>query len=374
MLACAKRDTIEAASKGDYLMITSFEITNFRCFQHVKQGGLKRFNFIVGGSGSGKTALLEALFLTGGSNPEIYFRTRRWRGFSEGISIPGTRESYESLFRDLFYNFDQESGARIRFLDTNLGNRTLDIFYEGDEVLDLPLKASSAGSQDIFSVIPIVFKWEGPKRVTRSQVEIAENGQLRMKGSRDVYQMTFVSSHTMDARQNALKYSELSKVGKAGPILGAMKELYPEIVDLTIEFVAGEPMLHASIEGMAKKVAIANLSGGMNKYLSVILAIASMPFGAVAIDEIENGFYYDHLERIVRGIMTLSTVMETQVFATTHSYELLQAVSKAIEDEQLEKDTTLIRLEKPIASDPPTLHLVLGKNYRAALESSFEVR
>lgn len=356
-------------------MITSFEITNFRCFQHVKQDGLKRFNFVVGGSGSGKTALLEALFLAGGSNPEIYFRLRRWRGFSEGIAMPGTRDLYESLFRDLFYNFDQQSPARIRFLDSNAGARGLEIFYEGDEVIDLPLKPSSTGSQDLFSVIPIVFKWEGPKRVTRAQVEIADNGVLRMKGSRDVYLMQFISSQTMDPRQNALKYSDLSKRGKAAPILQAMQEIYPEIKDLTIEFVAGEPMLHASIEGMAEKVAIANLSGGMNKYLSIVIGIMSISNGAVIIDEIENGLYYDHLHSIIRGIMKLAMAMNTQVFATTHSYELLQAVAKVIEaDEELEKGTALIRLEKPIPSEPPTLRLIKGANYRAALESKFEVR
>ncbi len=96
-------------------MITSFDIRNFRCFDALKQTGFKRFNFIVGDSGTGKTALLEALFLTGGSNAEIYLRVRRFRGFGEaGIELlSGTKSAYESLFRDLFFRFEHKSGAMI---------------------------------------------------------------------------------------------------------------------------------------------------------------------------------------------------------------------------------------------------------------------
>ena len=358
-----------------YLMITSFEITNFRCFQHIKQDGLRRFNLIVGASGSGKTALLEALFLAGGANPEIYFRLRRWRGFSEAIALTATRDAYESLFRDLFYNFEQETGARIEFVASNTGQRSVNIFYEDDEVLHLPLKSTSTGSEDLFSVTPIVFKWEGRKRVTESKVEIADNGVLRMKGSKDVYMMTFVSSQTLDPRSNALRYSDLSKRGRAGLVLAAMREVYSEIEELTLEFVAGEPMLHASIQGVPEKYAIANLSGGMNKYLSIILSIISVPHGAVIIDEMENGLYYGDLEKLIYGIMKLSATYESQVFATTHSYELLQAAAKVIEgNEEFENDTSLIRLEKASPCASPTLHLVKGRNYLAAIESDFEVR
>src|SRR5450755_3816614 len=98
-------------------MLTSIDVKNFRCFKHLEQGGLKRFNFIVGDGGSGKTALLEALFLAGGGSPEIYFRLRSWRGFGE-FRLQGSRESFESLFRDLFFEFDQKSGVLIRLKDS----------------------------------------------------------------------------------------------------------------------------------------------------------------------------------------------------------------------------------------------------------------
>jgi len=109
-------------------MIDRLELRNFRCFKQLDIS-LKKFNIVVGESGSGKTALMEAMFLLGGGSPEIYFRLRNWRGFSRTVGLSGTRESYQSLFRDLFYNFDQNSGAILRSQDSNAGSRKLDISY-----------------------------------------------------------------------------------------------------------------------------------------------------------------------------------------------------------------------------------------------------
>jgi AAA ATPase domain len=156
----------------DHIMISTVDIRNFRCFSEVKIKGLKRFTFVVGEGGAGKTALLEALFLSGGGNAEIYFRIRLWRGFGDTIEIAAGRAAYESVFRDLFHNFDSDTGAYIRIEDPDRGYRKLDILYEGSATLDLPLRPSAEKSGDSFSVVPITFRWETPKRISVSQVEI----------------------------------------------------------------------------------------------------------------------------------------------------------------------------------------------------------
>jgi predicted ATPase len=91
-------------SQVDYIMIDSMQVKNFRCFKDLSLGGLKRFNVLVGDSGSGKTALLESLFITAAANPEVYLRMRGWRGLGESLRLAGSRASYESLFRELFFD------------------------------------------------------------------------------------------------------------------------------------------------------------------------------------------------------------------------------------------------------------------------------
>src|SRR5437016_13920764 len=73
----------EAAPIGPfgYLMAESVTIKNFRCFDDMKLSDCRRINVVVGANGSGKTALMEGIFLAIGPSPEIVGRLRGWRGF-----------------------------------------------------------------------------------------------------------------------------------------------------------------------------------------------------------------------------------------------------------------------------------------------------
>ncbi len=57
------------STSNDFHMIRSIDIKNFRCYEHLHVNGCKRVNVIVGDNGSGKTALLEAMFMALGTRP-----------------------------------------------------------------------------------------------------------------------------------------------------------------------------------------------------------------------------------------------------------------------------------------------------------------
>jgi len=65
-------------------MIDRLIVENFRCFKHLELNNLARVNVVGGQNASGKTALLESLFLAAAGNPEILIRMRQFRGYSEG--------------------------------------------------------------------------------------------------------------------------------------------------------------------------------------------------------------------------------------------------------------------------------------------------
>jgi predicted ATPase len=94
-------------------MIKSLQISRFRCFRDLQIENLQQFNLVVGESGSGKTAFLESIFLLGAASPEVWMRLRQWRGHGNIIKLSGTRASYESIFRDIFYDFRKHRGAFI---------------------------------------------------------------------------------------------------------------------------------------------------------------------------------------------------------------------------------------------------------------------
>src|SRR5713101_8522765 len=98
---------------ADQAMIESLSVSNFRGIEKLELHGLRRINVIVGENSSGKTALLESIFLAGGGSPEIALRLQAQRGLVQTLQITLDRTSYESLWRQFFYGFDQKKVISI---------------------------------------------------------------------------------------------------------------------------------------------------------------------------------------------------------------------------------------------------------------------
>ena len=109
-------------------MVDSFTIRNFRSFNEAKVEGCRRINIIVGDNGSGKTALLEALFLALGVSPELAMRTRSWRG-QEGAQMSGTQQDmHEALWGDLFHKFQSQHAALISLKGAGEQDRSVSVW------------------------------------------------------------------------------------------------------------------------------------------------------------------------------------------------------------------------------------------------------
>ena len=78
-------------------MINSLTVRNFRCFEHLSVERCKRVNVIVGDNGSGKTALLEAIFLALGVTTDVPLRYRQQRG-QEGLFSGSAHAIEEAIY------------------------------------------------------------------------------------------------------------------------------------------------------------------------------------------------------------------------------------------------------------------------------------
>jgi ABC-type lipoprotein export system ATPase subunit len=321
-------DVLDAEKSADYLMITRFQAHNFRCFENLTLEGLRRFNFILGESGSGKSALLEALFLLSGASPELHFRLRRWRGFAEGnLELQASRESFSSLFRFLFHMGDTEKVASLSLVDTDLGIRKLDIYFEDKETLSIPIERP----ENISQFVPITFKWDVGNRVVPITVEL-KDGKIKADGSVEVHPIHFISSRNLSSRYDAILFSTLSRSLRAQPLIETIHNIYPSIHDLSLEIVGGETLINAQVDGFKEKIPIGEVSGGLNKLVSIALAIAANPYGIVLIDEIENGFYYKNYREILETLAHFCEEYKVQMFASSHSREFLEAVADVMEE------------------------------------------
>jgi AAA15 family ATPase/GTPase len=146
--------------------------------------------------------------------------------------------------------------------------------------------------------------------------------------------------------------------------------MFPSIQSLAIEINAGQPMIYASIDGIAEKVPLASVSGGLNRYLTIAVAIAISSNGVVLVDELENGFYYKNMEPVLRSLVNLAIENNVQLFASTHSHEFLQKCATVATEH--EDEFALLRVAQDGVES--SVRVVRGINFKAAVDQAIELR
>jgi len=369
-VVCSSQLIAEAVSQKSepFQLIRNLEIDNFRCFKQVKLHDVRRFTIITGPNGSGKTALLEALFVGGGNTAEIYLRTNVWRG-KEEFTIPMMPGQMVPLVEDYFFQFDVTQPLRVWFRDNHTGEREVRLVAARDEVLSLPLdaKASEAVSSQPSS---IKFFWRTPKGELEAQPEVTAAG-LRLARPEDVYFMVFLNTLTVgSAKEIAGRYSTLSSKNQEGPIVKAVQSIFDYVQGLTVLSPGGSPAIHAVVRGLDRKIPLGLLSAGINKFVAILGAICSAPNGAVLIDEVENGWYHKVCPQMWKAIVDLAEETHTQIFATTHSKEFLESIAPAVTADQ--RNYCLLRTER--RNGESTVTAFSGEELARAIEQGFEVR
>lgn len=349
-------------------MIDSLSVSNFRGFEHLELHGLKRINVIVGENASGKTALLESIFLAGGGGPELAVRLQVQRGLVQTFQILLDRSSYESLWKSFFFRFDQSRPIRIELLGSEANTRSLTVAYRSEDSPLLPFGSSQLESPFI---IPITFEWKDSRgAVSRAQPKVTEEG-LNLAGSGETMPIFFFSSALLpNAAETAARFSTLDTSGQSAGFVEVLKRIFPYVQGVSIQVLSGQPVLHASVSSSELKVPLGLLSGGISKLAAILLAVSGRTQGVVLIDEIENGFYYQLLPELWSALLLSCRQLNSQVFASTHSEECLRALLSIVGDNT--DDFTLIRTERSRGQN--TARVFDGRHLQSAIEQNIEVR
>jgi AAA15 family ATPase/GTPase len=350
-------------------MIRSIEISNFRCYTHLEIRDCARLNVIVGDNATGKTSLLEALFLTLATSTEVAARLRTQRGADSALG--GTlRRIEEALWGDFFHNYDFGHPIRISLSGDGPEARSLEIARASSQAI-LPLTGSEIAEPTVLQ--PISFTWTDYKGNAYPTVPKVSPSGLTLPSTEETLPDFFLipASQNIGSIENATRLSELSKTNRRRRFVRAFASEFSWIKDIDIEVHGGAPMLFVTIDNKRRKIPITNVSGAVNRVISTLLAIAERDHGVVLVDEIENGIYYTHFESIWKMIISQLRDTRTQLFATTHSKECLEALVRAAGDKV--DDIALWRTERD-ENDMFSLRQFAGEDLKAGIEYGEEVR
>ena len=124
------------------------------------------------------------------------------------------------------------------------------------------------------------------------------------------------------------RFGDLELEGMADDIVECLRAVDPRIQRLTTIAAPPTPMIYAHI-GLGRPVPMSFLGDGVGRLLSMSLAFQNAKDGMILIDEVENGLHHSALKGVWENLNRLSQRFNVQVFATTHSYECMEAARDA---------------------------------------------
>lgn len=108
------------------------------------------------------------------------------------------------------------------------------------------------------------------------------------------------------------------------------------------------------VSGYDGVLPLRSMGEGMGRAFGILLSLVNAKNGILLIDEVENGLHYTVLYDMWRLIFRVAHELNVQVFATTHSWDCIEAFQKAACEAQ-EEEGMLIRLENRKGNIVPTL-------------------
>jgi len=362
-------------------MLTSFTVHHFRGLSDVTVEPLGRINLITGKNNTGKTALLEAIFLHCQSNdPSAAVRVNEYRG----LRLPTTpAEPTEETCGWLFSG--KETAQPIELIGTDEAGtkRTQSIFliHPGNEIAGYPdalavnAKALPQRPEVLASAsFALVerFRDSDGHEATSVGFPIPSSLAFAFLGAETNWHppIRFLSfGQTMLDKENEL-FSEIEASNRQGEVLTRLRILEPQLRRLSLLIFAGNPMIHCDI-GLSRLVPVSFLGEGFRRLFAILLAIANARGGVVLIDEIDTGLHHSVIQRVFETIGLAARDANVQVFATTHSYECIMAAHRAF-SENGSYDLRLHRLDR--AGDRIRAVTYDQESLETSLDLSWEIR
>jgi AAA15 family ATPase/GTPase len=303
-------------------MLESIKVKNFRCFKDFELKDFGQINLIGGGNNSGKTVLLESVFVAQSQHPNSLRDIQEMRYLDADIF---EHEETGVLWDGYFYEQKTEDNIELQVEETDglvrkticsmdkgsfleSENMVVNYYQNDKEYLSLKLKVAA-----------------GDFATTTEQYQ----PQLVVK---PVVNIGFISTEKFDYSKQVLAngYSRLEVINQSKYVLEGLQTIDSTIKDVKV-IALGEPNLYVR-RGNSKLMPINLFGTAIDKIATIILILLSNQNGTLLIDEIENGIHYTNHSSVWKLVFKLAIKFNIQVFATTHSKEIVQAFHEVVLD------------------------------------------
>jgi hypothetical protein len=358
------------------LRIGTIDIERFRAFRGLGIKGLGRVNLVTGRNNTGKSSVLEALrILASDASPSVINNILHYREEDTGeLEEQGRPIDTEGLFQisTLFNGFPQfsESNEPI-VISTNGGQRPMKLTLrtqwvseerepDGARKLVLRQQGELFGEPE-GSVPALMVEIGGTTRLWT--LDYLRRGSYRPRpfrselGDEPRMACIFVSPYggertaTLGALWDKIALSDREK-----DVVEALRIIDPGISAVSMVGGEGPRQPRTAIvrsANVARPVPLRSFGDGLNRLFGIVLSLVNAKDGLLLIDEFENGMHHRVQLDVWRTVFSLAQKLDVQVFATSHSWDSIEAFQKAAAE--VPEEGALVRLSRKGEDIIPTL-------------------
>lgn len=320
-------------------MITEVLIENFRCFGRTKIKGFGSVNLIGGQNNSGKTALLEALFLCMYPTPIAIALLRKFRNENDKLIKLANNQVWDYLF----FNQDKTRPAVITTNNNNgienilelLATKNIDAILQNSEAISKNTK-----SNRIMEILQQKFanNFILQLKGTNNQQNYAlyllpdvEEGKIGSLGDPvvdfELDQSPFFHTHIRLSDQSLASLCDVLTDYQKTELESILNKIDNSIVGYEIGAPGGIPLIRLK-RANSKSMPIGMFGDAVRRLIELMLVLLTTNQHTIFIDEIENGIHYTAQQAVWDMLFKIADERNIQIFATTHNKEMIESFAK----------------------------------------------
>lgn len=308
-------------------MIEELKINNFRSIKNLKIDKFKNINIFLGKANTGKTSILEAIYIILSMDSRAIIRITNLRSIA----------LYNDIFDSLFYDYNTDETIKFSI---NVDN----------ELVKLEIKPAIINSTVTFSEENIMDNIETGNNVynlnfnyIRNRKNYTSNIGIEKKNNNETRFLFNVSVNALFYRVELISdysnslYKNLKMIFENNAKKEELKKYYKQFDNRIKDIRFIENKIAVEIEGLYNAINIKAMGKGFQTYITIIASIV-VGNKYILIDEIENGIHFETMKILLKNIIDLSKEYNLQFFITTHSKEFIQTLNYIIEKDYSKSD------------------------------------
>ncbi|GHV72975.1 hypothetical protein AGMMS49940_02770 [Spirochaetia bacterium] len=354
-------------------MFKNLSIYNFKVLKELKDVPLNKITLIGGKNNTGKTTLLEALFLLiDRKNSRVLEKFFIWR------ESPGILPNAEYLWLPYFYRFNFSNHITVEALDDTDKKEKLNIVYQENYTPKTPLPMNNngflspmGGNMNCQALSFTHTINEQTDYIAHSLIHNSGGYYAVENDSADkVPHVFFAVSRKAHDPENVQRLGRLDKNDEQEKILELMRMFEPKLQRFLPIKEGQNDVIYADF-GNKYKIPIYELGDGFCRCFTIGLSLVADTTNILLIDEVGSGIRHSFQKAFWQFLMKASAANNCQIIATTHSYETIEAFYDATNENDYD-DAAYIRLEKQ--DNEVTAHYFDLDSLCRTLSSNWDVR